>query len=104
MPALSERPHPAARGGALRQPEGGAAAAGEGRLAARHRQGEPAMGAARGPPAPPRPRVDLLLCDGIRNVHSDQAYGEWVQGEFISGLGAVPWCRCLAEGSPEGRP
>lgn len=45
-----------------------------------------------------------LLCDGIRNVHSDQAYGEWVQGEFISGLGAVPWCRCLAEGSPEGRP
>lgn len=54
LPALAERPHPAARSGALRQPEGGAAAAGEGRLAARHRQGElPPAAAAAAPPARP---------------------------------------------------
>lgn len=45
--ALTERPHPPPRGGPLRQPEGGHAAAGEGRFAPRDRQGEL-------PPACPR--------------------------------------------------
>lgn len=67
----------------------------------------PAMRAAWGQPAPPRPQVHSPLggvSKGVRNVYSGQAYGEWAQGELISGLGAMPWYLCIGEGSPEGSP